>query len=270
MFPSAETIIKPEDLDPHPVHYLLTRTPDDDVIQAFTETYLRPLQSQKRGNRVEIDQFRFDWISGEVMDKPRLPDPTPYLDSLLYQVMRTGDPFLPIPPDAVKGFANCGRGFYAQSVGMRSNERLLLDTACFPPALVVAAPDGGLRWTRRPESGMEQLYHFIFHLRMVMQYLAHKPLGKATNTSTADVAKMLTALPKRAAFVHTGDTVGVIYTHDTAPSLSGQALYERITGILAHTRQAYCRPRAEVERLFLPAAGSLQTEPPVSRWQEAE
>jgi hypothetical protein len=102
LFPSTDTTIAPEDIEPHPVHHLLTRTPDDSIMQTFTETYLRPLQGDKRGNRVEIDEFRFDWIEGKRLPNLRIPEPTPYLDALLYQVMKTGDPFLPIPPEAVK------------------------------------------------------------------------------------------------------------------------------------------------------------------------
>src|SRR6266487_2902064 len=82
LFPSTETTIQPEDIEPHPVHYLLTYTPGDEFVRTFTETYLRPLQGHKRGNRVEIHQFRFDWIEGKQLPNLRIAEPTPYLDAL--------------------------------------------------------------------------------------------------------------------------------------------------------------------------------------------
>jgi hypothetical protein len=146
------------------------------------------------------------------------------------------------------------------------------------PALVVQNANGDPRWTRRPEDGGEQLYHFLFYLRMVMQQLAAEPVGKKSTTSATDVAKMLTSLPKRAAFVHAAETVGVIYTHDTPPALPDGALYERVRDILVHTRYTYCHPRAEVERLLLQSTrnpGKNQnsnTVPaqPINQWNEVE
>jgi len=104
-----------------------------------------------------------------------------------------------------------------------------------------------------------------------MQLLAEEPIGKATSVSTAEVARMLTQLPKRAAFVRSGDTVGVIYTHNTAPTLPRRELFMRAKDILEHTRIVYCHPRAEVERLFLaPGNNKPPDNPPVSRWEEIE
>lgn len=258
LFPSNEATVQPEDINPHPAHYLLTKTPDDPVIQIFTEVYLRKLQGYKRGNRVEIYQrgapSLYDIINGGRSENPRIADPTPFLDSLLYQVMCSGNPSLPIPPEAVQGFANCGRGFYKQAMGLTHSDPLLQAGAKFPRHLVVQAANGEFKWTRKPEGGTEQLFHLVFHLRLVMQRLAEQPIGKATTLSHTDVGRMLTALPKRAAFVRSGDTVGVIYTHDTAPGLANWELYERAKDILEHTRIVYCHPREEVERLFMQPA----------------
>lgn len=81
---------------------------------------------------------------------------------------------------------------------------------------------------------------------------------------------MLTSLPKRAAFVRSGDTVGVIYTHDTPEALPQQELFERANAILQHTRKVYCRPRAEVERLFIQSNQQPPAAQPVSRWEEID
>ena len=274
-FPSNEATVRPDDIEDHPVNFLLARPPDEPVMQRFIETYLRPLMGHKRGNRVEIYQSGAPSI-GDIMNggrgpNPRIADPTPFLDNLLYQAMRTGDASLPIAPEIVRGFANCGRGFYKQAMGLSNSDPLLSADAKFPRHLVVETVGGDLRWTRRPEGGTEQMYHFVFHLRLVMQRLAEQPIGKATTLTTADTGKMLTALPRRAAFVRTGDTVGVIYTHDTPPALSRWDLSDRTAYIKDHTREVYCHPRAEVERLFL-APGSSQPPDvqPVSRWEEVE
>lgn len=115
------------------------------------------------------------------------------------------------------------------------------------------------------------MYHFVFHLRMVMHRLAEEPIGKATTPSTTDIGRMLTSLPKRAAFVHSGDTVGVIYTHATGQPLSGNELYDRAKYILMQTRTTYCYPREVVERNFLPASQAQpQALQPISRWEEVE
>ena len=114
------------------------------------------------------------------------------------------------------------------------------------------------------------MYYFICCLRLVMEYLADNPIGKVSTASTTDVGRMLTSLPKRSAFVHSADTVGVIYTHDTLPTLPGNALYERAKAILEHTRDVYCRPKAEVERQFMQPAQASAPVQPVSRWEEVE
>ncbi len=291
LFPLSETTVRQEDIEPHPVNHLLTYPSDDWHTKVFTETYLQPLQTDRRGSRVEIETRHLapsalELWNGERASNPRLADPTLYLNSLLYQVMKTGDAFLPIPLDAVRGFANCGHGFYKQSIGLDPRDPLLLGNVRFPPALVVQTPNGGLRWTRRPEGGTEQLYHFIFHLRMVMQRLADQPIGKTTAASTADVGRMLTSLPRRAAFVRSGDTVGVIFTHDTPQLPSPREQAERAALVLAQTRTKYCHPRVEVEAALAgqdtvkPPAPSQDKDqatesdntptPPPSRWEETE
>lgn len=274
LFPSTEATVQPGDIEPHPVSHLLTYAPEEWHMQVFTETYLRPLQGDKRGNRVEIDKTGapgvFDIINGGRAPNPRLADPTPYLDSLLYQVMRSGDPGLPIPPEAVQGFANCGRGFFKQAMSLGHQDVSLSDRVRFPPALVVQTSGGGVRWTRTPEGGTEQLFHFLFHLRMVMQRLAENPIGKATTPSPTDIGKMLMSLPRRAAFVRSGDTVGVIYTDDTPKPLPSGALFTRMEQMLLQTRQTYCHPRAEVEQLFLSNVPAKPTIQPVNRWEEIE
>ncbi|HVB24072.1 MAG TPA: hypothetical protein VNG51_19195 [Ktedonobacteraceae bacterium] len=268
VFPPQEETLKVEDIEPHPVNYLLTYGSDDPIVKTFIETYLRPLQGQKRGNRVEIDQFMFDWVKGEQKDKPRESDPTPYLDNLLYQVMRTGNANPLIPPDAVIGFSNCGRGFYGNVRGIAKDNWLLSPQVIFPRALVVKTAGGDLRWTRKPESGIEQLYHFLFHLRMAMYALAENPLGKKSAPSSAAVGQMLTNLPRRAAFVRSAETVGVIYTEDTPNRLQGRELVKRIQAILTQTRNKYSHPKAEVERLFVQPSTSASPAMPVTRWEE--
>jgi hypothetical protein len=271
LFPSNEATVQAEDITEHPVHYLLTHPSNDPLIQTFTEVYLHPLQGHRRGaGRVEIDQFRFDWINGKELPNPRVVDPTWQLNSLLYETMQSGNPGLPIPPEVVMGFSGCGQQFYKQARGLTHNDHRLRADFPFPLHLVGERKNGITYWTRKPEGGTEQMYHFIFHLRMVMFHLAAHPIGKATTTSTAEVAKMLTQLPKRAAFVRPADTVGVIYTHNTAPSLPRMELFNRAKAILEHTRLTYCHPKAEVEQTFMQPAQASAPVQPLSRWEEVE
>jgi hypothetical protein len=110
-------------------------------------------------------------------------------------------------------------------------------------------PEGPF-WQREPETAKEQLYHFIMCLREVMLYLSENPIGKATEITTADVAKMLTQLPVRMALVRTGNTSTVvdrIQTDDTPPRVTGAQFDTRLATILDQTRKAFCRPREDVE-----------------------
>ena len=268
IFPAQEEAIKPEDIEAHPVNHLLTYGSDDPVIQTFIEAYLRPLQSHKRGGKVDIDgsHLTFDlWNGVKQKNDLYVSDPTPYLDNLLYQAMRLHDPDLDIPSEVMWGFSNCGRGFF--NAARRSFNRDLLNaTLQYPPALVVPT-NSGLQWTRLPESGMEQLYHFLFHLRMTMLLLAETPIGKKSTPSSTAVGQMLTNLPRRAAFVRSAETVGVIYTEDTKDRLQGRELIARIQAILTQTRKKYSHPRAEVERLFT-QVGTTDTKIPKSEARE--
>jgi len=166
--------------------------------------------------------------------------------------------------EVVWGFSNCGRGFF-NTLRLTFGHDLLSPTVRFPPILVVQTADGDLRWTRKPESGMEQLYHFLFHLRMIMFVLAEEPIGKKSNPSHAAVGQMLTNLPRRAAFVRSAETVGVIYTEDTPNRLQGGELVKRIQAILTQTRKKYGHPKAEIERMF--THPDDDTPPLPSRWE---
>jgi len=267
VFPAQEEAVKPEDIEAHPVNYLLTYGSDDPQVKTFIETYLRPLQSQKRGGKVDIQgsHLTYDlWNGIKQKDDLYVSDPTPYLDNLLYQTMRLQNTNLDIPKEVVWGFSNCGRGFF-NTLRLTFGHDLLSPTVRFPPILVVQTADGDLRWTRKPESGMEQLYHFLFHLRMIMFVLAEEPIGKKSNPSHAAVGQMLTNLPRRAAFVRSAETVGVIYTEDTPNRLQGGELVKRIQAILTQTRKKYGHPKAEIERMF--THPDDDTPPLPSRWE---
>lgn len=251
LFPATETRVNPDDIDPHPVRQLISYGSDDLHVTAFVEHYLRPLQMHKRGNKVDIEGLQTTWDIWHGLERQNLyvADPTPYLDNLLYQVMRSGDSTLPIPWDAAAGFANCGRGFFT-AVKWSKGSVDLTNNVPFPPHLVVETGQGP-RWTRPPENAKEQFYHFIFHLRMVMRYLAAHPIGKVTSATATDVAQMLTNLPKRAAFVRSGDDIGVIYTSATPAPVGPAEAGIRLQTIRQQTRAKYCHPREDVEQAFL-------------------
>jgi len=297
LFSGGEGEVRPEDIDPHPTAHLLAYGSDNQHAKDLTEWYLRPLLSQKSGQHVEIAVPRnpldvgiqtnvlgvltspnpLHWFSPkEPAPNPVVADPTTYLDALLYNVMTTGNPTLPIPAPIAYGFSNCGTGFYRQLQLSLNKGWLLSSAVTYPEALVVEEPDGSQRWTRRPENGNEQLYHFIFLLRMTMKHLAQEPIGKRSELSHADIASMLTKLPRRAAFVRSGDDVGVMYTNNLPKPLTGDAFAERLQAIYHQTHERYCRPKEEVERALFGNPRNQETlttpteEPdtPLRRWEE--
>jgi len=271
VFPPQEESIKPEDIEPKPVNYLLTYGSDDWNVRQFIDTYLRPVQQYKHGSKIELgDHIDINLWSGTRVREIVAADPTPYLDNLLYEAMRTGNPMLPVPYEVVIGFARCGKGFYGHARTISNPE--LTQEWRYPPHLVV--PDGnGRRWSRPPESSMEQVAHFFFHLRATMEHLAAEPIGKKSAPSSTVVGQMLTQLPKRAAFVRSGDTVGVVYTQDTPKAAGPAELRARVLAVQAHTRLVYCRSQDDDTEQTLPAAPATPTvaqvpQVPVTRWEE--
>lgn len=59
---------------------------------------------------------------------------------------------------------------------------------------------------------------------------------------------MLTQLPKRMAFVRSGDETAVIQTFDSSPEVEPEELQQRLYLIQEQTKQKFCRPRTEVEQ----------------------
>lgn len=267
-FPSNDSTVKPEDIDPRPVENLLTFGSDDPYVREFIDIYLRPLQVHRRGNKVDIQDKQWSWSlwNGTERKQFYVSDPTPYLNNLLFEVMRTGDYGLPIPGEVAVGFANEGRGFFTEARHTWNNH--MLEPGIQFPIHLVSVTDGYPRWNRRPENAKEQYYHFVFCLRQVMAYLAANPLGKVTQTTAAETGQMLTQLPKRAAFVRSADDVGVIFTHDTPSKLAGHNLAERQTTIRDQTRRTYCHPKADVERAIEHGTDLTDNPPPEDSSQD--
>lgn len=267
VFPSSESTIKPEDIEHEPVSYLLTHPSNDHFVRLFTETYLHPMKEHKRrGGRLDVDGYRYDYVNGREVPSRQVIDPTVRLNNLLYETMRESNPSLPIPREVVLGFSTCGYGFYGIARGLAHDDFRLRADFPFPKHLVGEHASGMTYWTRRPESAGEQLLHFIFHLRMAMIQLATRPIGKVTTTGPAEVAKMLSQLPRRAAFVRSGDTVGVIYTHNTGRPLEPAEYAQRVQLIQQQTRAMYCHPRPDSRQ----PAESRPVLQPVSRWEVIE
>ena len=274
LFPAPSEGVRPEHIDPHPSETLINHSHLHPLgVQEFTDWYLRPVGLQQigpHGNKVRMSDPGFSVADvasamtyGGRGKAPEVDNPIVYLDYMLQQVMLTGDYLLPILANAVIGFANCGHSFFHLVRNLRDNDRRLkadIPALKLPRHLVAPTADGSWYWTRAPESGAEQLAHFLFHLRLTMRYLAENPLGKQSAASTADVGKMLNQLPRRVAFVRSGDTVGVIYTHDTPEPPTRLEYSERTNLVLTQTRAKYCHPRTEVEQGF--QTGSKVTKPP--------
>ena len=272
LFLGAEATVRPEDIDPKPVEYLLKYGSDNYDVQTFIDWYLLPLEAQKHNGNVEIIHpgFRAEHIPFWVLnvkpsdDKPKVPDPTPYMNNLLYQVMKTRKADVYIPGEIVYGHANCGRGFYSAFRYWWNKEKLLSPQVSYPAHLVVDAGNGP-EWTRAPEDSKEQLYHFIFHLRATMEYLAAHPLGKKTSASPTDIAQEIVALPKRHAFVRSGHDVGRIVTADTLPPMDEYTALGNYVTIQLQTREKYC---TQVTASQPANPHTSPDQPIVPRWEE--
>jgi len=195
-----------EEVEAHATAALLKDPGDDPHVRQFTDMYLRPLQSQRKGGKIEIKQPKLDlfqvaiWGNQEAQKRankagpPTVEDPTQYLDDLLRDVMKFRNPNIAIPPKAVIGFANCG-GFY-NAVKRLQPCLELTGGYVFPPQLV-----DGDHWLRAPKNDQEQFLHCVFTLRQAMRYLAAHPLGKKAQATTTAVAQWLTQLPRRHALL---------------------------------------------------------------------
>ncbi|HUY78891.1 MAG TPA: hypothetical protein VMV29_19115 [Ktedonobacterales bacterium] len=267
-FPDSGGQVDRNQIETHPIKYLLEHGGWPPQVQVFIDTYLRPLAGYRHGGKIRVENTGLnavdlfsDVLGGRIYQERsgELPDPTDFMEHLLRETMRTGDPLLLIPPQAVAGYGACGCGFYSQALGLRPNSFDLGTQARFPMWLVIPGHDGEPEWTRRPENGDEQLWHFIFHLRRTMLYLAAHPIGKVTASNHAAVAQMLTQLPPRAAFVRSNQDTGTIFTHRVPARRTGEALEAGNAQVREQTRATYCRPRAEVERELYDTSQVVQT-----------
>src|SRR5207248_8417454 len=173
----------------------------------------RPLQHQTRYGMVAIDKPGMT-VTSTVHTVLNVPwqeiervelDPTHYLNKLLREVMLSGDPTMQIPSEIVYGFANCGHTFYSTFNSVFTLKGRLLRADLKYPSHLVMEGNGGQVWIRTPKSRREQMYHFLFHLRQTMRWLALNPIGQKTITREKEIARMLVSLPRRAAFVRSGD-----------------------------------------------------------------
>ncbi|MBA2682556.1 MAG: type IV secretion system DNA-binding domain-containing protein [Ktedonobacteraceae bacterium] len=261
LFPITSSKVAPEDLDIKAAETITYRFADfPPEVQVFVKTYLQPLNGFKRGRVVEIRNGGLDiyggavnllgaFAGGSASNAPiEVPDPLPYLNSLCYESMSKGSANLAIQPEVVRGLANGGRGFFA-AVRHIWHSPDLLATIQYPDSLVVNAPSGA-QWVRQPDGPKEQFYHCVYHLRATLAYLAKNPLGKQQTTTKNDVAQMLSQLPKRSAFVRSGEAMATLYTIKTGFKLTDTTLDDYLTVIRDQTRTKYCHPVDEVEHTF--------------------
>ncbi len=286
-FPSYEE----ETLEPdtHSSKYLLEQGVSDPYATEFTDTYLRALRERGGGKFIEITDE--GWSAGKVFglvspfgtpakpEKIKVLNPLPFLDKLLYGVMRMGNPELDIPHEVMVGFSNTTyHGFYQQA--LRARYKPVPD-----PHLVYDRGDGNPRWLRRPTDGTEQFQHFMFFLDRTMRYLAAHPFGKATASKAPDVAAMLTRLDNRYAFVRAGDDIAGIYTLELPAMLTGADLHRRMEHIKDQSRAKYCSPRGAIDAAITGREPPMETHgnetqartqpavpanKPLNRWEDIE
>lgn len=278
-FQSKGTRVK--EVEEHPVKYLCAHAfdfPQD--VQMFIHTYLAPVSMES--HRIDIEQKTHDinWgkmllhgvpktvMSGAARTEVQWyeTNPTGFMDHLLYEVMSTGQTNQAIRHEIVRGYANCLGGFYKAAQASKG-QAVLLPRPDYPAGCVTQMAKGYLKWTKEPRTQWERLYHFVFHLRLTMEWLSTHPVGKLATTSQSDVAQMLVQLPKRAAFVSGG---GTIYTHPTPDRVSADILRDRLVYIRDHTRKTYCHPRPEIQHVGEVAVENTPTLVVPSRWQEVK
>lgn len=280
------------EINPHVTKYLLEQGIDNPYVEEFTDTYIRTLREAGAGKWIEITNE--GWNTGKVIlgvlpgpakqEKIKELNPLPFLDKLLYNVMRMGNPELDIPRQIMVGFSNTTyHGFYQQA--LRARYKPVPD-----PHLVYDRGDGNPKWLRRPADGTEQFQHFMFYLDQTMRYLATHPIGKTTSSSKApDIAAMLTQLPNRSAFVRASDEIAAIYTLQLPPMLTGTELDRRMEHIKDQSRAKYASPRSAVDAAitgYTPVATNHETAQqefhiqvphytapasvPLNRWEDIE
>jgi hypothetical protein len=113
VFASEQETTRRGDIDLQATEHLLTHGSDSPQVREFIKCYLRPLQAQKKSGTVEIlnSGTRWEHTSHWLLnveppkEKSRVVDPTPYLNHLLYQVMKTGQADMPIPNEIIYGFS---------------------------------------------------------------------------------------------------------------------------------------------------------------------
>ncbi len=101
----------------------------------------------------------------------------------------------------------------------------------------------------------ENFLTFLITFRQVMRYLAENPIGKATVQSPAEIANMLANLPRRAAFVRSGQAVATITTETTPERVPASIFDSRVKRIQSATHTKYCIPAAEVEQEIMQRLG---------------
>lgn len=262
---------KREDIEPKPVEHLRDNDSPEPIVQTLINWYIRPLKHHKHGNNIEIVKPGFRWghipywmLSVQPPEgNPEVFDPVPELNHLLREVMRTGDANIRIPSIVVYGFANSGRGFYSV-FNKPFKGRWLTPDISYPAHLVVDS-GYGLHWTRPPENGKEQLYHFLFHLRGTMNYLAAHPISTKMSDKPAEIAQLLTQLPIRHALVRSGTDVGRIMTDQTMERPDEDMVEAIYTNIKVQTIMKYCH------QVTSPQSASpypAPDQPIVPRWEE--
>jgi len=254
--------VRPEDIEKKVIRYLLDDPSENYEVRQFTDHYLRPLQAVRRQDRrndgrIEIEYPGLDiWRAfAKAQPNPYVDDPTVFFDALLHDVMETERATLPIPVQVAFGFSGCGWGFYRRLMNKSQRDRqwLLSSSVEYPQHLVGLDSYGKKRWVGdRPRDTNEQLWHFIFFLRMTMEYLADNPIGKETVQSTSDIAHLLTQLPQGMIFIRTGQEVGEVQTkrlNKGFGTTDPRHFKELMQSLLEQTRQCYAKPRSEIENV---------------------
>lgn len=94
--------------------------------------------------------------------------------------------------------------------------------------------------------------------------LSSDPIGKKTTQSPAEIAQMLVSLPRRAAFIRSGEDVVTIFTEDTPEPVPASVFKQRVDHIVERTHKRYCNPKSEVEQEIMQRLKGMREPEPIA------
>jgi hypothetical protein len=271
IFIQQPTKVRKEDIDPHPVSYLLAHPHENPTVAGFTNQYLRPLsllpkrfEASKWEASYGMAEFTTDFVFN-IFGSPAPSHDIPptidnplyaYLEPFLYRVQAEQNPDLAIPHEILEGFSDCGDGYY----------NLLQKLAKTKPQLIftlLKAKDPGIYFNSLPgkKEQRAELLDFLASLREVMAVLAKDPIGEKRTDTPPEVTQKIMHLQNREALVSTGEKVYHMRTFETYPPKPDSEQIQNGAMMLKNTVE-YVRQKEHVEQHIQARLAYFRTQEP--------